>query len=474
MVTAKHATRGWRLGLAAMLAVVVSTPLTAAAYPASAVSPADWPTYLDGSAHSSFNSADATITPGNVAALARKWQFRADPATMPGEPGPGLFSSPTVADGAVYIGANTGWFYKLDEATGAVLAKVFLGYQPRLTCGARGLISTATVAVDPSDGQDTVYVGAPDGYLYALRASDLSLKWRSVIDIPSSTVSDYFVWSSPTVANGKIYIGSASHCDKPLTRGSLVGYDQATGQEFARFFTVPPGILGGGIWSSAAVDSSGFVYVSTGTQPKDTTQRYYSVSIVKLDPSTLQPLAWFTVPDSQLHGDNDFGASPVIFGRYVGACNKNGIFYALNRSTMTVAWEKVIGTGSNRASPAQCSAAPVYDGTSLYMAGDPTTINGVAYRGSIQRLNPHTGVTLWATGLPNSVLGSPTMNGGGVIAVGTFDSTVTPNSVYLVDASTGTIIRTLTKGGKTFAQSVFADGMLFTANVNGKLTAWGL
>jgi outer membrane protein assembly factor BamB len=479
----KQAMRGWRLGLAAMLPVVVSTVLIGVAYPASAVSSADWPAYLDGPAHSSFNAADTAITPSNVASLVKKWRFKGDPKTMTGQPGPGLFSSPTVADGAVYIGANTGWFYKLNEATGAVMAMVFLGYQPKLTCAARGFVSTATVAVDPSDGQDTVYVGAPDGYLYAMRASDLSLKWRSVIDIPSTTVSDYFEWSSPTVANGKIYIGSASHCDNPLTRGALVGYDQATGQEFARFFTVPSGILGGGIWSSAAVDSSGFVYVSTGTQPKNTKQRYYSVSLVKLDPNTLQPLAWFTVPNSQLHGDGDFGASPVTWTAtingvstpMVGACNKNGIFYALDQSTMTVAWEEMIGTPNTTASPrAQCSAAPIYDGTSLYAASNPTTINGVSYRGSIRRLDPGTGAALWQTGLPNSVIGSPTMNGGGVIAVGTYDSTATPNAVYLVDASTGTIIRTLTTGGSTFAQSVFADGMLFTANVNGTLTAWGL
>ncbi len=96
------------------------------------------------------------------------------------------------------------------------------------------------------------------------------------------------MWSSPSVANGKIYIGSASHCDKPLTRGDLVAFDQATGTELARFFTVPAGFLGGGIWSSVAVDSSGYVYASTGTQPDGTQQRFYSVSIVKLDPATLQ------------------------------------------------------------------------------------------------------------------------------------------------------------------------------------------
>lgn len=466
----KSAIRAWRLGLA----VVVSTMLIGVGYAASAGTLTDWPAYLDGPAHSSFNAADTAITPGKATALVQKWTFRGGSATMPGQPGPGLFSSPTVAGGAVYIGANTGWFYKLNEATGAVNAKVFLGYQPKLTCAARGLISTATVAADPSDGQDTVYVGAPDGYLYALRASDLSIKWRAVIDIPSTTVSDFFMWSSPTVANGKIYIGSASHCDKPLTRGALVGYDQATGKEFARFFTVPPGILGGGIWTSAAVDSSGFVYASTGTQPKTTTNRYYSVSIVKLDPNTLQPLASFTVPNSQLGGDGDFGGSPVIFGSYVGACNKNGIFYALNRSTMTVAWETKIGAKSSGSSVAQCSSAPIYDGTSLYVAGDPTTIGGVSYEGSIRRLNPSTGAILWQTGLPDSALGSPAMNGGGVIAVGTFDYTTTPDAVYLVNASTGSILRTLTTGGHYFAQSVFANGMLFTASTTGKLTAWGL
>src|SRR5260370_39057468 len=99
---------------------------------------------------------------------------------------------------------------------------------------------------------------------------------------------------------------------------------------------------------------------------------------------------------------------------------------------MPVAWEKQIGAKSTAASPAQCSAAPIYDGTYLYMAGDPTTINGVAYRGSIQRLDPSTGATLWETGLPNSVIGSPTMNGGGVIAVGTDGFTGTPQARYLI------------------------------------------
>ncbi|HRD59308.1 MAG TPA: PQQ-binding-like beta-propeller repeat protein [Nocardioides sp.] len=75
-------------------------------------------------------------------------------------PGPGIFASPTVADGSIYVGANNGNFYQLNATTGAVQHKVFVGLRKKLSaCSARGFISTATVAPDPVTGVDTVYVG---------------------------------------------------------------------------------------------------------------------------------------------------------------------------------------------------------------------------------------------------------------------------------------------------------------------------
>jgi hypothetical protein len=35
------------------------------------------------------------------------------------------------------------------------------------------------------------------------------------------------------------------------------------------------------------------------------------------------------VPAEQVGNDSDFGASPVVFNKYVGACDKDGIFYLL-------------------------------------------------------------------------------------------------------------------------------------------------
>ena len=456
--------------LAALTAAVVSA-LAGQTAATGAVGPADWPAYLAGPAHTSDNRAQAAITPGTAGALVQHWHFVGDQPNQPGQPRPAYNASPTVADGAVFIGSRTGWFYKLDERTGKVLDKVFIGFQPGRTCTAGGIIATATVARDPADGQDTVYVGAPDGYLYALRASDLSLKWRSVIAIPSAKVSDYFQWSSPTVSGGRIYIGVSSHCDNPLVRGGIIGYAQATGKVFARYYDVPKGVTGGSVWSSVAAAGQ-YVYVSTGNGVAGARHLYDTTSIVELRASTLARVASFQPPASQRLFDTDFGASPALFGSLVGACNKNGIFYALRVPSMKIAWERRLATSPGSTGKAQCIASSAYDGTHLYVAATSTAIGGKTYPGSIRRLDPVTGKVLWQTGLPNGVIGTPTLDGGGVLAVGTYGSSATPNAVYLADARTGRIVRTLISGSSDFAQSVFADGWLFTANGNG-VYAWG-
>jgi polyvinyl alcohol dehydrogenase (cytochrome) len=429
--------------------------------PTAAVTASDWSAYLDGPMHSSYNATQTAITPASVPALVEKWHHA---------PGHNYLSSPTVADGAVFIGSDAGWFYKLSETTGAVLDKVFLGYQPTKTCGGRGMVDTATVALDPANHQPTVYVGGPDGYLYAFSAANLSLVWKSVIAIPSKKISNFFEWSSPTVTGGKIYIGVSSNCDNPLVYAGLIGYDQVTGKKFAEFHTIPKGDIGASIWSSIAVAPDGDVYASTGNGPETEQLLGYSDSILKFTPD-LKLLGSFQIPAAQVTYDGDFGGSPVFFGNLVGACDKNGIFYALNSATMKVVWEQRIGAPSNGVTYSQCSAAPIYNGTDLYFAGPAVTINGTTYQGSVQERMPSDGKLVWETGLPNGVIGSPTLDGGGVIALGTYDTTSTPNETYLVDAATGKILRTLVKG-TDFAQSVFANGWLFTANTTG-VYAWG-
>ncbi len=424
-----------------------------------------WPAYLNGPSHASYSPSQAAITPATASDLVQAWHYA---------PKQAFLASPTIADGAVFIGSGQGWFYKLSENTGAVLDKRFTGHQPARTCAARGTVSTATVATDPVNGRATVYVAGADGYLYALNASNLALKWKSLIGLPSARVSDYFDWSSPTVANGKIYIGVSSNCDNPLIRGGVIAFNQSSGKRLAEFYTVPSRDVGGSVWSSAAVAADGDVFVSTGNGPVTDQLLGHSESIIKLNPDTLKVLGSFQVPAAQVGEDSDFGASPIVFGKYVGACNKNGIFYLLNQSTMTVRWERRIGVPAYKGTTGQCIATPAYNGKFLYFGGNQVTISGMTYGGSVQERQPGSGKLEWEVGLPGGVDGSPSMDGGGLLAVPTYyaGSKTTANGLYLMKASSGRIVRILVQGTE-FAQCVFAGNRLFSANDNG-VFAWRL
>jgi outer membrane protein assembly factor BamB len=91
-----------------------------------------------------------------------------------------------------------------------------------------GITATATVAADPTTGAPTVYVSSGSGYLYAMNAATGAVTWKSVIHLQAGKSGYYYDWSSPTVANQKIYIGVAASCVTHV-RGALEAFSQATG-----------------------------------------------------------------------------------------------------------------------------------------------------------------------------------------------------------------------------------------------------
>src|SRR5215471_16264881 len=141
--------RRWRLFASAGIAGVLVAGLAGAAG-AGGATHTDWPQYLYSPGHASANTAAKVITPANAAGLALAWKFVPDKAPVAGLMG--FLSSPTVYNGVIYIGAKNGYFYALDETTGAVIWKRFTGFVPHLTCGAQGFTATATVAADPATG----------------------------------------------------------------------------------------------------------------------------------------------------------------------------------------------------------------------------------------------------------------------------------------------------------------------------------
>jgi polyvinyl alcohol dehydrogenase (cytochrome) len=462
------------------LLLVSATALTGLLWPsAQASSFANWPTYQFQSGHGSYNAAATAITTSSAPGLVRAWQWKPGPPTMSGQPGAGLNASPTVYNGRIYIGSKTGDFYAIDEATGAVVWKTFLGFQSKLTCNAQGIVSTATVMPDPSTGALTVYVAAPNGIVFALNAADGSVKWQNAVTKQSTTVNDYLLWSSPAVADGHVYVGLSSHCDKPLVRAGVVSLDQGSGQLLGTYYSVETGQRGGSVWSSVAVDpGDGSVFVSTGNPPKNSLKPGDAYSIVRLSPD-MQKIDKWTIPVADQTFDADFGASPVLFDAVingvstplVGACDKNGMYYALRRDNLSAGpvWAARMGqAGSN---PNSCIGGSAYDGQYLYQGSNNTTIGGVSYAGSIRALDPSTGHPVWEVGLPNVVINTPTVNGSGVLAVGTYQTGSTTNATYLVRASDGAILKTVSSG-IVFGQAVFADNYWLIPTVSKGLWAY--
>src|SRR5919108_506961 len=95
-----------------------------------------------------------------------------------------------------------------------------------------------------------------------------------------------------------------------------------------------------------------------------------------------------------------------------------------------------------------CIASAVWDGPdgALFLAGNQTHISGTAYGGSVREATPSSGAYVWQRGLPCTVMGTPSANAAGLLAVATYNactpSTAKP-AAYLLSAATGSILRTL-------------------------------
>jgi outer membrane protein assembly factor BamB/actin-like ATPase involved in cell morphogenesis len=99
--------------------------------------------------------------------------------------GAAVQSSPLVADGIVYFGADDGNLHAVDTATGA----------PAWTFSTGGVVRSS-----PAIEGGVLFFGSNDGNLYAVDAASQQERWRA----PTGQ-ADY---SSPTVADGVVYIGS--------------------------------------------------------------------------------------------------------------------------------------------------------------------------------------------------------------------------------------------------------------------------
>ena len=332
-------------------------------------------------------------------------------------------------------------------------------------------------------GASTLYA-AGSHYLYALDPATGAQHWRAAIG-PATAAGEarYFNWSSPLVVGGQITMGLTAGCSD-LIRGGVVELNQHTGKRLHTYYTVPAGKVGADVWSSQAGDGTS-IWVTTGNAVASAGQPYDAFSIVRLSASTFVKQEKWAPPTTTISDDLDMGGSPSfitatiggVSTALIGTCNKNGIFYVWRRNNLAAGpvWQRQVGQvgGTNQGA---CITSPAFDAASnaVWVAGNQTTINGVAAQGSIRELNAATGAIMWEQPLACLPDGSPTLNASThVVAVPLYKcpTGVSPG-VVLFNSATGALLRTIATVGKDFAQPVFAEGKLFVADESGLLRAF--
>jgi outer membrane protein assembly factor BamB len=196
-------------------------------------------------------------------------------------------SSPAIADHAVYVGSFDGRVYCFELATGARKWR-FDTQGATLNSGDFGY-DRRSIQSSPAVANGTVYIGARDGFLYALYAGTGALRWR--FDHKISWVN-----SSPAVADAVVFAGSSD--------GHFLQAVSDSGRELWR---APTGTL---VWSSPAVAGS-VVYVGDGGGRLSAFDR------------TSGALLWSFRPSASVY------SSPAVSGEYVVVGSSDGGVYAL-------------------------------------------------------------------------------------------------------------------------------------------------
>ena len=424
----------------------------------------DWPTYLGDSQRTGQAHGETLLTAASAAHLSLGWSPWTDGS---------VYTEPIVVNRWVYWGTFGG--YEHAATMGRAVWSTRLGKARTTGCGSSslGIGSTATVTPTTQRGAtlSTLFVGGADAQVYALNAQTGRIIWHTPVGTPGQA----FLWSSPLVYRGSVYIGISSFGDCPLVRGALVKLNANTGAIEDRLWTAPRGCIGAGVWSSPALDpAAGTIYFTTGNDWPCRTSEVLAEAMVEVRARDLSLLGSWAIPARQRGGDSDFGATPTLFwGRItakgkvplVGAVNKNGVYYAFRRGNLRAGpvWSSRIGVGGSEPANGDADIAPsAWNGSMLFVAGGKTTIRGVACKGSLRSLYPSTGKAAWQECLPGPVLGAPVL-APGIVEVGA------GGHIVLATTSSGRILYDHAFGGSFQAAGSISGGILYQGNSNWRL-----
>src|SRR6266404_116066 len=170
----------------------------------------------------------AGLTPASVARLELKWAFGVPGASS-------MYGQPTIVDGRVLIGSDSGFLYSLDAVTGCV----HWSFQAQA-----GLRSTPMIAAaNPGSTKMAAFFGDIRGNAYSVDASSGELLWKTSVDSHPLTR----ITAGVKVYNGRVYVPVAN-LEEPgstgydyvccTSRGIVAVLDAATGKQIWKTYTI--------------------------------------------------------------------------------------------------------------------------------------------------------------------------------------------------------------------------------------------
>jgi outer membrane protein assembly factor BamB len=275
-----------------LVLVLVFVPASLAAW--------DSPMFRVDPAHSGLYDA-----PGVPQSAKLKWKFKT---------GGGVFSSPAIVGGVLYVGSTDHFFYAINLSDGSLKWKVE---------------TASSITSSPAVFNGTVYFSNHNGRFIALDAETGKLKWRFQTDgerryaathlhgsLPAGEIMpdpfDFFL-SSPTLWDGKVYFGSGD--------GNVYALDAATGALAWKFKT------GDVVHASPAI-SDGTLYVGS-----------WDSYFYALDAKT-GTLKWRfkTGEDPDIHNQVGIQSSAVVSDGVVYFGCRDANLYALDAKTGEKKW----------------------------------------------------------------------------------------------------------------------------------------
>lgn len=463
------------VGGVGILAILVATAMFIPTRPAVRATSGDWVTYLGDNGRSGYNPAETIINPTTAPNLKKHWMHKASGK---------ISSQPIEANGLVYWGSWDGIEHATNPSNGVDVWAVMLGQRIANCRGwSLGVLSTATFASVSIGGVTTpvIIVGGDNAQLYALNANTGAVIWQAVLGTPPSD----FLYSSPAVFNGSVYIGiSGSDCS--LIQGQMIQVDASTGAVLHAFDVVPNGCTGGSVWSSPAIDvTTGMLYFSTGEKGSCSMPTPMAMALVELKAADLTFVASWQVPKSQRVPDGDFGSTPTLFQANIGGVqhqmvgleNKDGIYYAFDRANISTGplWEVRVAIPGPPNGSGDSISSSAWDGTTLYVSAAQTTSSDTTCpstpgTGSLKALNPDTGSIIWEFCLPLDAK-DPVTAVPGLVTIGS------GTSLFVVNASTGQQLfsfQDLHSQSNFWGPAMISNGVLFQGNQDGYMYAFGL